>query len=149
MRLAGYAEWLSIIRKRNMIFAAILGYMFISVLNAGIFGGLLALLLSRPCKLVSIRSLGLGVFLFLVLSDLIMFAIVAPLDLNLMTENPSLIEIFGSPNLSDILRPSFDAFNIGFYALEVLVGTWFGRRVVTWYYRKREFPTTESNATSV
>ncbi len=132
-----------------MIFAAILGYMFISVLNAGIFGGLLAFLLSRPGKLVSIRLLALGVILFAVLSDLIMFAIFTPLDLNITTGNPSLIEIFGSPNLSDIFRPSFDAFNIGFYALDVLVGTCFGRHVVSCHYRKRKFPTTESNATSV
>ena len=119
-----------------MILVAILSYIFISLLDPGIFGALLALLLSRPGKIVSVRALALGVLLFTVLSDLIMFAVVAPLDLTLTTGNAFLVEIFGSRDLSGIFEPSFDAFDIGFYVIDVLVGTCLGRCIVTWHYRK-------------
>ena len=125
-----------------MILLIILGYVFISVLNAGIFGGLLAFILSRPGKVVSVWTLALGVLLFTVLSDLVMFAIVAPLKLTLTTANQFFIELFGSPDISNIFLPSFDEFDIGFYAFDVVVGTCIGRWVVTWKNKKLNFPTT-------
>lgn len=125
-----------------MILIIILGYAFISVLDAGIFGGLLAFILFRPGKVVSVWALALGVLLFSVLSDLVMFAIVSPLKLTLTTANPFLIELFGSPDISNIFQPSFDGFDIGFYALDVVVGTCIGRWVVSWKNKKLNFSTT-------
>jgi hypothetical protein len=129
-----------------MIIVAILGYMFISVLDAGIFGGLLAFLLSRRGNTVSVRALAVGVLIFVVCSDAIMFAIVAPLDLTLTTGNRFLTELFGSSDLSDILQPSFDLFDIAFYALDVVVGVCIGKLVLRW--KKPDFPTTASTPTN-
>ena len=118
-----------------MIIFVITLYVFVSLFDAGIFGGLCAFILSRPDKIVSAKVLAIAVMVFVVIQDLIMYAIVAPMDLSLTTGNPTLINLMGSPDLSDIFRPSFDLFNLGFYAIDVAVGTWFGRYIVRKYYK--------------
>ena len=117
------------------IFCIIL-YIFLSILNAGIFGGLLAFLLSRPGLIVSSRKLAIGVLFFVILYEILMYALVTPLDLTITTKNQMLINLYGKSDISDILKPSFGFMDIIFYALDVFVGTWIGKLLVTNYYKR-------------
>lgn len=128
---------------------AILLYFFSFVFNVGIFGSLLAFALSRPGKLVSSKRLAFGVLMFDIVNNLIIFTLVAPLDLTITTNNPFLIELFKSSglSLSDILQPSFGVLEIAFYAIEVAIGTFLGKFLVARYYMRHNLPTAESSAT--
>lgn len=119
-----------------MVLVAGLAYVLLSVLDAGVFGALLAVLLSRRGKGVSAAGLGFWVLVFSVASDLVVFAAAAPLDLTLTTGNPVLVEILGSPDLSEVFRPSFGALDAAFYALDALVGTCCGKFAVAWLDRR-------------
>jgi hypothetical protein len=79
---------------------------------------------------------------------MVMYVMVAPLDLTLTTGNSVLIDLFGSQDLSDIFQPSFGIIDIGFYAIDVALGTWLGRFLVRKYYEKCNFPTTGSTVSS-
>ncbi len=116
------------------IFVLIL-YMLLSLLDAGIAGGLLAFILSRGGRLVSFKFLAVAVLAYTIAQDILMCSIAAPLKLTLSTGNPLLIRLLGSSNLSELFELSFGISDIGFYAIDAIVGAWIGTTLIRCYNR--------------
>ena len=90
----------------------------------------LAFILSRRNKIVSYWALGLGILIYITISELVMYAICVSLDLHLTTGNATLVGLNGSDDITEFLRPSFELLDIVLDLIAAVVGAWFGRFLV-------------------
>jgi len=111
-------------------------YILVSFLSVGVFGGLCAFILSQHQKIVSTKILALAVLIFALVQDHMWYAFAESLELTLTTKNSYLIELMGTYDLSEAFKPSFDLIDIGFYLIDIIIGTWFGKFIINKYYKK-------------
>jgi hypothetical protein len=126
---------------KTMIGISILLYIVIALVEWGMVGCFLAVMFSRPGRLVPWHVLALlacGLWFF---RDVAMWVVFAPMQLTLTTRNPTLIDLFGGPDLSAIFRPSLGLLDIVAYVVGAALAAWIGRAVVTRCWSRNSSPT--------